>query len=423
MEVIIISERIVGLKCPECGIVYPLEAISICKECWSPLKVQYDYEIIKDSFSCATLKNRPFNHWRYFELLPIRNPTNIISLNDGGTPLLRCKNLGAKLGLKELYVKNDTINPTLSFKDRPASVGISKCFELGIKTVGCASTGNLAAATAAHAAKAGIPCYIFVPSTIETSKITQTAIHGATIIGIQGTYDDANRLGVLAAEVFKWGLLNINIRPYYTEGSKTIAFETCEQLSWTAPDNIIIPMGSGALLCSVAKALDELSRIAFIESKNTRFFGAQPHGCSPIVSALRNKSDILPIEHPDTIAKSLAIGNPASGYEAINIINSTDGRVSAPTDLEITNAIKILAKNEGIYAEPAGGVTLAAFLNLVEQGDIDKDESVVVLITGNGFKAHETITSLISDIPVIQPTLDALKSYTHTKEAVLYAEN
>ncbi|NVM52835.1 MAG: threonine synthase [Candidatus Helarchaeota archaeon] len=417
------TERIIALECPECGTTYPLELLTICKECWSPLKVKYDYEVIKEAISKDSIKSREFNHWRYRELLPIRDSKYVVSLNDGGTPLLHCKNLGTELGLKELYIKNDTINPTLSFKDRPASVGISKCLELGINTVGCVSTGNLAAATAAHAAKAGIPCYIFVPATIEHSKITQTAIHDANIIGIDGTYDEANRLGILAAESFKWGLLNINVRPYYTEGSKTIAFETCEQLKWNPPDNIVIPMGSGALLCSVYRALNELNTIDFTTANNTRISGAQPSGCAPIVTSHDTNSDIFPIESPHTIAKSLAIGNPASGYEAINIIKSTNGCANAPTDSEIIDAIKLLAKKEGIYAEPAGGVTLAALINLIINGEISKDESVVVLITGNGFKAHQTITNLIQQIPIIQPTLEALKTYTNKKEEIIYVES
>ncbi|NVM02022.1 MAG: threonine synthase [Candidatus Helarchaeota archaeon] len=417
------SKRIIGLECPECGIIYPQELTPICKECWGPLKVKYDYEIIKNKISKEKLNNRAFNQWRYIELLPIEDSTKIISLNDGGTPLLRCKNLGNELGLKELYVKNDTINPTLSFKDRPASVGISKCNELGINTVGCASTGNLAASTAAHAAIAGFLCYIFVPANIEYSKITQTAIHGVNIIGVKGTYDAANRLGILVTEVFKWGLLNINVRPYYTEGSKTIAFETCEQLNWESPDNIIVPMGSGALLCSVYRALTELQKIGFIKNNNTQISGAQPSGCSPIVTSKNTKSDIFPIENPDTLAKSLAIGNPASGYEAINVINSTNGSANAPTDSEITDAIKLLAKREGIYAEPAGAITLAALINLVRSGEISKDESVVLLVTGNGFKAHQTVTNLIPQIPIIEPTLDALEKYTKKKEAIVVAKN
>ncbi|MHA1380294.1 MAG: threonine synthase [Candidatus Helarchaeota archaeon] len=415
-------KRIIGLECPECGNIYPQELIPICKECWAPLKVKYDYEIIKNDLTKEELKKRHFNHWRYLELLPIEDPTKIISLNDGGTPLLHCKNLGHELGLKQLYIKNDTINPTLSFKDRPASVGITKCVELGVITVGCASTGNLAASTAAHAAKAGIPCYIFVPSTIEPSKITQTVVHGANIIGVKGTYDEANQLGIRAAQSFNWGLLNINVRPYYTEGSKTIAFETCDQLDWNPPDNIIIPMGSGALLCSVNRALTELEKIDFIENNDTRISGAQPAGCSPIVTSQITNSDIVPIENPNTLAKSLAIGNPASGYEAIDIINSTRGCADAPTDFAITEAIKLLAKFEGVYAEPAGAITLATLINLVKTGKISKDESVVILVTGNGFKAHHTITKLIPKIPIIEPTLDALREYTkNKKENLIYA--
>ncbi len=417
------SERVIALECPECGTKYSLELHTICKECWSPLKVKYDFEVVKEQISKEKLQKRTFKHWRYKELLPIINSTHIISLNEGGTPLIKCENLGDEIGLKELYIKDDTINPTLSFKDRPASVGISKCVELGIEAVGCASTGNLAASTAAHAAKAGLPCYIFVPSTIEDSKITQTAIYSPNIIGIEGTYDDANRLGILAAETFKWGLLNINIRPYYIEGSKTIAYEVCEQLEWNPPDNIIVPMGSGALLCSVYRALKELDVIGITNQNNTRISGAQPSGCAPIVTSYNTNTDIFPIETPDTIAKSLAIGNPASGYEAIDIIKSTNGSASAPTDSNIIDAIKLLAKKEGIYAEPAGGVTLAGLINLINSGKISKNESVVLLITGNGFKAHQTITSLMSRIPIIKPTLEALKNHTNFKEEIAVVKN
>lgn len=418
----ITSKRIIGLECPECGNIYPQELTPICKECWGPLKVKYDYELIKNEVNKQKIKLRPFNHWRYIELLPIENTTKIISLDDGGTPLVHCKNLGEKLGLNKLYIKNDTLNPTLSFKDRPASVGITKCLEFGVGTVGCASTGNLAASTAAHAAKAGLPCFIFVPSSIEPSKITQTAIHGANIIGVKGTYDEVNQLGVRAAQTFNWGLLNINVRPYYTEGSKTIAFETCEQLNWNPPDNIIVPMGSGALLCSVFRALSELEKIDFITNNYTKISGAQPLGCSPIVTSKITNSDIVPVEKPNTLAKSLAIGNPASGYEALDIINSTKGYADAPNDFAITEAIKLLAKLEGIYAEPAGAITLAALINLIKSGEITKDESVVLLVTGNGFKAHQTVTNIIPQIQIIEPTLEALKQITKNKEEeIIYA--
>ncbi|MHA2062170.1 MAG: threonine synthase [Candidatus Sifarchaeia archaeon] len=410
------------MRCIECGREYPLEAISICKYCWGPLEVKYDYTIIKDVFSKEKLSKRAFNLWRYFEFLPLENKESTANLHDGGTPLQRCKRLGEIIGLKNLYVKNDTLNPTGSFKDRPASVGVSKCIEFGIDVVGCASTGNLAGAVAAHAAVAGLKCFILVPETIESDKIVQTSLFGATLVGVRGTYDDANRLGILAAEN-GWGLVNINIRPYYIEGSKTIIFETCEQLGWQAPNRVVIPLGSGALLCAVHRGLQELYTTGILSENSTRLTGSQPIGCAPIVNGYKT-GEVAPIEVPQTIVKSLAIGNPASGALAISKIRETNGTADAPTDEEILQAETLLAKKEGIFAEPAGATTLATVIRLIDAGEIDKDETVVCLVTGSGFKALKTANKLITRPKIIDPTpfeLQKVIEEIKPKEVVTYA--
>jgi len=414
--------RIESLRCIECGKEFPLEAISVCKYCWGPLEVKYDYEVIKDIFSKEKLSNRVFSLWRYFEFLPLENKYSTANLHDGGTPLHRCRRLSETIGLKNLYVKNDTLNPTGSFKDRPASVGVSKCIEFGIDVVGCASTGNLAGAVAAHAAVAGLKCFILVPETIESDKIVQTSLFGATLIGVRGTYDDANRLGILAAEN-GWGLVNINIRPYYIEGSKTIIFETCEQLGWQAPNRVVVPLGSGALLCAVHRGLQELHTTGLLSENSTRLTGSQPIGCAPIVNGYKT-GEVDPIEVPQTIVKSLAIGNPASGALAISKIRETHGTADAPTDEEILQAETLLAKKEGIFAEPAGATTLATVIRLIDAGEIDKDEIVVCLVTGSGFKALKTANKLITQPKIIDPTpfeLQKVIEEIKPKEVVTYA--
>jgi len=312
--------------------------------------------------------------------------------------------------VKKLYAKDDTVNPTGSFKDRPATVAVSKALEFGFKAVGCASTGNLAAATAAHAAKAGLPCYVFIPSSTETSKVLQAATYGAEIISVKGTYDDANRLAAQASDEYDWGLLNINVRPYYTEGSKTIAFETCEQLGWRAPENIIVSMGSGALLCAIWRGLKQFRDLGLIGELETEVIGAQPLGCSPIVDAFKsNSDDVNPVEKPETIAKSLAIGDPGDGIYSLKAIRESGGVAESATDDEIMDAIKLLGKTEGIFAEPAGAVTIAVLKKLVKSGEISKDDEVVCCITGSGFKSSDTISGRIAKPLEIEPSLDALK--------------
>ncbi|MEM3045969.1 MAG: threonine synthase, partial [Candidatus Bathyarchaeia archaeon] len=321
----------------------------MCKKCFGPLEVIYQYDSL--NLKPGVFAKRPRTIWRYRELLPVGEASQIVDLGVGFTPLRRAKRLGDILDVKELYVKDDTVNPSGSFKDRPAAVAVTKALDFKAAAVGCASTGNLAAAVAAHAAKAGLPCYVFIPAGTEAAKTVQASSYGAKIVVVQGTYDDANRLAAEAAERYGWAFANINVRPYYVEGSKTLAFETCEQLSWTTPDRAIIPVGSGALLCAIHKGFQELAKVGLIERDEVRMTGAQPEGCSPVVSAFRNGcNDILPVERPETVAKSLAIGDPGDGLYAARTIAQTAGFAESVPDWEIVDAIRLLAKTEGVFA-------------------------------------------------------------------------
>jgi len=350
------------------------------------------------------------NLWRYFDLLPIEDPSNIVDLNAGFTPLHSSKRLAEALGLKNLYVKDDTINPTYSFKDRPAAVAVSKALEFGIGVVGCPSTGNLAAATAAHAAKAGLPCYILIPYDIEPLKVVQASIYGAKIVKVRGTYDDANRLAAQASDEYGWAFVNIDLRPYYVEGSKTLAFEVCEQLSWDPPDHVIVPMASGALLCAIHKGFRELSKLGLIPEHEVKVTGVQPEGCAPIVQAYNSKSSyVMPIDEPNTIAKSLAIGDPGDGVYALKVIRETGGTAVSVSDREIVEGIRLLAGKEGVFAEPAGGATVAALRRLVDSGLITRDERVICYVTGNGLKAVEALKDTPPNPPIIEPRLKALE--------------
>jgi threonine synthase len=397
-----------SLFCRECNREYKPTKIFACEDCFGPLEVKYDLN--KISLTKKSFNDRPKSLWRYHELLPVVDKTRIVDLGGGLTPLHKCKKLSETLGLKHLYIKNDTLNPTGSFKDRPATVAVSKAFEFGFKAVGCASTGNLAAATAAHAAKAGLPCFVFIPANTESNKVLQAATYGAKIIAVDGTYDEANRLAAQASDEYDWALVNINVRPYYTEGSKTVAYEICEQLGWKSPRNIFIPMGSGALLCAIWRGFKQFKEINLIDELNTRVFGAQPLGCSPIVTAFKsNNEDVNPVEKPTTIAKSLAIGDPGDGIYALQAIRASDGLAEFATDNEILEAIHLLAETEGIFAEPAGAVTIAVLKKLVEAGKILGDEDTVCCVTGSGFKSAETIQKTIQKPIKIKPSIEELK--------------
>jgi len=389
------------LRCRECKKEYDSTFKYICDECFGPLDVHYHFpSITKDIFA-----SREQTYWRYFELLPIIDKSNIVSINAGMTPLVRAEQLGKEIGLNNLYIKNDSVNPTFSFKDRPAGVAISKAKEFGLSSVGCASTGNLASATAAHAAKANLPCYIFAPSDIEHAKIAQSLSYGANYIAVDGTYDDANRIAAQIGDTKGVGIVNINMRSYYVEGSKTLAYEVAEQLDWKVPDQLIVPTGSGAMLNAICKGFEELETVSLVDKVSEMHMNcAQPHGCAPIVNAFKNNSDdVIPVENPDTVAKSLAIGDPGDGRYVLKRLKQYNGIAQESNNKETLDAILLLAKTEGIFTEPAGGVSVAVLKKMVEDGQIDKDETTVCYVTGNGLKATEAIMDVLPRPEVMQP--------------------
>ena len=393
-----------SLRCRECGAEYEARFIYVCEECFGPLDVIYNLpsNIKKSTFESRHEKT----YWRYFELLPIAHKRNIVDLNAGFTPLQYADILGKEIGgLKNLFIKNDSVNPTFSFKDRPAGVAVSKAREIGLKAVGCASTGNLASATAAHAGKAKLPCYIFAPSDIEHVKIAQALSYGAEFVAVEGTYDDANRVASIIGDSKGIGVVNINMRPYYVEGSKTLAYEVAEQMNWQVPDVLIIPVGSGAMLNAICKGFEELHGLGLIDSiRNLRIIAAQPHGCSPVVDAFKRKIDnVVPVERPETIAKSLAIGDPGDGLYVLKRLKQYNGIAEDATDEEIIDGILTLAKTEGIFTEPAGGVSVAVLRKLIEDDKIDNDETIVCYITGNGLKATEAIMNILPKLNVVKP--------------------
>ena len=383
----------VSLQCRECKKDYESAFKYICDDCFGPLDVKYDFP----SVSKNTFLNREKTYWRYFELLPIEQKSNIVSIDAGMTPLTKADKLGEELGLKNLYIKNDSVNPTFSFKDRPAGVAVSKAKEFGMSAVGCASTGNLASATAAHAAKGGFPCHIFAPSDIEMAKITQALSYGANYIAVDGTYDDANRIAAQIGDSKGIGIVNINMRSYYVEGSKTLAYEVAEQLDWQVPDQLIVPVGSGAMLNAICKGFEELQTVSLLDNvSNMHMIAAQPHGCAPIVDAFKkNSTEVIPVEHPDTVAKSLAIGDPGDGRYVLKRLQQYNGFAEESNNKEILDAILLLAKTEGIFTEPAGGVSVSVLQKMVEQGKIDANDKVVCYVTGNGLKATESIMEVL----------------------------
>jgi threonine synthase len=399
-----------SLKCRECGKEYEPQFRYICEECFGPLDVIYNTSNIrKDTFALRQDKT----YWRYFELLPIADKCNIVNLNAGFTPLQHADRLGKEIGgLKNLYIKNDSVNPTFSFKDRPAGVAVSRAKEIKLKAVGCASTGNLASATAAHAAKAELPCYIFAPSDIEHIKILQALSYGAEFVAVDGTYDDANRVASVIGDSKGIGIVNINMRPYYVEGSKTLAFEVAEQMNWQVPDNLIIPVGSGAMLNAICKGFEELERLGFIDNMaNLKITAAQPHGCAPVVDAFKRKSnDVIPVERPETIAKSLAIGDPGDGLYVLKRLRQYNGIAEDATNEEIIDGILMLTKTEGIFTEPAGGVSVAVLRKLIEDGQIDNDETVVCYITGNGLKSTEAIMDVLPKLNTVKPDVQLVSA-------------
>ncbi|MCH7718873.1 MAG: threonine synthase [Chloroflexi bacterium] len=393
-----------ALRCRECKREFPLDPIYVCDFCFGPLEVAYDYEAMRQAVSRESIERGPLSMWRYADLLPC-DAKDAVDIQAGLTPLLKAERLGEELGLSHLYLKNDCVNPTWSFKDRVVTVAATKAREFGFKTLACASTGNLANSVSAHAARAGLEAIVFIPSDLEQGKIVGTSVYGATLVAVDGSYDDVNRLCSELAGKYPWAFVNVNVRPYYAEGSKTLGYEVAEQLGWRAPDHCIVPLASGSLYVKIWKGLQELAKLWLIDSVHTKMSAVQAAGCSPIISAWESGTlNIRPVQ-PSTIAKSLAIGNPADGYYALGVMAESGGSGVAVGDEEIVEGIQLLARTEGIFAETAGGVVISGLKRLVEAGRVGRDELVVAFITGAGLKTQEAVTGALTPPLSIEPTI------------------
>ena len=403
-----------ALACRECGREYGLEPIFSCDFCFGPLEVAYDYDLIKDAMTLDSIESGPPTIWRYAPLLPVDSQYKV-DIGTGYTPLIRADRLAKAVGIDTLWIKNDTVNPTWSFKDRVVSMAIGKAREFNFEAMACASTGNLANSIAAHSAAAGMDCFVFIPDDLESGKVVGSGVYDPTLVTINGSYDDVNRVCTELSYQRPWAFVNINVRPYYAEGSKTLAFETAEQLGWRAPDRVVAPMASGSLFTKIWKGFQELEKIGLIQNPKTKMSGAQAQGCSPIATAYEAGSMNFVPQKPDTIARSLAIGNHADGYYALKTMEETGGGAAMASDAEILEAIQLLAETEGIFAETAGGVTIACLKKLVEQGAINKNEETVAYITGAGLKTIEAVSSEIRTPIHIQPKVEefdaALEAY------------
>ena len=399
------------LRCRECGKRYPNTPLSICDECFSPLEVFCDLEAARGAFTREAIANGPDSMWRYKALLPV--PEEYVPATPAGwTPLLRAPRLEKRIGAKNLYIKNDAVClPTLSFKDRVVSVALANAQVFGFDTVGCSSTGNLANAVAAQAARLGLKTYILVPADLEPAKILNTQVYGAKLVRIDGNYDHVNRLCSQIAERYNWGFVNVNLRPYYAEGSKTVGYEIAEQLGWRLPDNVVVPMAGGSLITKIRKAFKELIALGLVADKEVRFFGAQATGCSPISVAVKTGADHIEPQRPSTIARSLAIGNPADGIYAARCIRESGGWAEDVSDVEIVSAIQELAETEGIFTETAGGVTTAVTARLYAHGRIKPDELTVTCITGNGLKTTDALAGAYEQEPAVRPRLSDFETY------------
>jgi threonine synthase len=408
-----------SLRCRECARTYPAEALHVCEYCFGPLEVAYDYDAIAAATTRESIAAGPLTLWRYANLLPVAGDGDL-GLGAGFTPLVRADRLAAELGLGELWLKNDTVNPTGSFKDRVVSVALARARELGFKVAACASTGNLANSVAAHAARAGMKHVVFIPSDLEAGKVVTTAVYGDHLIAVDGSYDDVNRLcAELASEHPTWAFVNVNLRTYYAEGSKTLAFETVEQLGWQAPDHVVVPVASGSQLVKIAKGFQELAHVGLLdEPPEVRISGAQAEGCAPVATAFLDGADHIRPVKPSTIAKSLAIGNPADGWYALEAVRESGGALAAVTDDEILDGIRLLARTEGIFAETAGGVTIATLAKLAASGVVRADERVVAYITGVGLKTLEPVAATAEPTVTIEPTLEAFAEAVTVEEDV-----
>lgn len=408
---------LIGLQCHLCKSVFPAEAKYVCEKCLGPLEAMYDYSAI--TLTREQIERRPKNLWRYRELLPITGEP-LTGFHSGYTPLVRCTRLAERLGLSELYIKDDSVNhPTLSYKDRVVSVAATRAKELGFKVLACASTGNLANSVSAHAARLGMECCVFIPDNLEAGKILGSNIFGPTILAINGNYDDVNRLCTQVADRYGWAFVNINIRSYYAEGAKTMGFEIVEQLGWRYPDHLVSPVAGGTLLPRIARGLRELRTIGLVEGELPRIHAAQAAGCSPVVNAILAGEDYPDPVKPDTIAKSIAIGNPADGYQVVQTIKATGGTGTAVSDDAIIDAIRLLAETEGIFTEPAGGTTLAGTIDLVKRGVIRDGESVVVCITGNGYKTQEVVVDRLATPVRLSRAFKDFEAWQEARQALV----
>lgn len=405
-----------ALKCRECGREYPLTASHVCEYDFGPLEVAYDYDLIKKSLNRKVIESRPHSMWRYRELLPVaKEPT--VGLQVGHTPLVKADRLAKRLGIRELWIKNDTVNyPTLSFKDRVVSVALSRSKELGYDTVACASTGNLANSVAANAASAGLRAFVFIPADLEQGKIVNSLVYGPEVIGIKGHYDEVNRLCAEIAGKYGWAFVNVNMRPYYAEGSKSMGFEIAEQMGWELPQHTVVPMASGSLLTKIHKSYQEFTKLGIVDDSDYKIHGAQASGCSPITVAHKAGLDFFKPVKPDTIAKSLAIGTPADGFYALKVMKETKGHGDDVTDQEIREGIRLLAEYEGIFAETAGGVTVGVAKKLIANGRIPKDDSAVLCITGNGLKTLDAVAGHVGSTKEIRPSLREFEALLSAEE-------
>jgi threonine synthase len=396
------------LTCKECGTNYPLEALYVCEHCFGPLEAAYDWSGFDAAEAKRKIQAGPQSIWRYSDFLPLdERPAD--TLQPGLTPLLRADRLAERLGLGEVYIKNDAANPTHSFKDRVVGVALAKARELGFETIACASTGNLANAVSAHAAAAGLDSYVFVPADLEEQKLLATDVYGTHLVGVKGSYDDVNRLCTQLADEHPWAFVNVNLRPFYAEGSKTIAYETVEQLGWELPDRVVCPIASGSLFTKTARGFREWIDLGLVEGEVPTFNGAQANGCNPVATAFAEGTDVCRPQRPDTIAKSLAIGDPADGVYALELVRETGGSVESVTDDEIRAGIRLLAETTGVFTETAGGVTTAVLAKLAEVGAISADERVVVVITGEGLKTLDAVREGF-ELTEIEPTLTSFES-------------
>ena len=385
---------VAGLTCHLCGARYPAEALWVCSECLGPLEVTYDYPAIRSAVSRTLIESRPTSLWRYLEMLPVDKPRT--GFHSGFTPLVRATRLAEKLGVTELYIKDDSVNhPTFSYKDRVVAVAATRAIDLGFQVFGCASTGNLANSVAAHAARLGLPCFVFIPHDLEPAKVLGSAIYRPHVVAVEGNYDDVNRLCTQIADRYGWGFANINLRAYYAEGAKTTGFEIAEQLGWKFPRHVVSPVAGGTLLPRIAKGFRELREVGLVDGELPRIHAAQPAGSAPVIRALESGDEFPEPVKPATIAKSLAIGNPADGFQVIKTIKQTGGSGAMVSDEEILDAIELLAQTEGIFTEPAGGTTVAVTKKLIEQGRIPRDESIVISVTGNGYKTLEAVLDTV----------------------------